>query len=157
MLSHARTEMEVLKELASDEKAYRSLTLSWFKNSPIRNSLQALAEKDIKLFITTDHGTIRVSNPTKVLADRETTTNLRYKVGKNLNYNAKDVLAVGDPHSIGLPRPNISSKFIFAIEDQFFLYPNNYNHYNRMYTDTFQHGGISMEEVICPFIVLNCK
>jgi len=131
MLSHARTEMEVLKELASDEKAYRSLTLSWFMNSPIRYSLQALAEKDIKLFITTDHGTIRVSNPSKVLADRETTTNLRYKVGKNLNYNQKDVLAVADPHKIGLPKPNISSKFIFALEDQFFLYPNNYNHYNR--------------------------
>ncbi len=157
MLSHARTEMEVLKELASDEKAYRSLTKSWFLNSPIWNSLQALADKDIKLFITTDHGTIRVSQPSKVLADRETTTNLRYKVGKNLNYNEKQVLDVKDPHSYGLPRPNISSKFIFAREDHFFLYPNNYNHYNRMYTDTFQHGGLSMEEMICPFISLTPK
>jgi len=157
MLSHARTEMEVLKELASDEKAYRSLTKSWFLNSPIWNSLQALAEKDIKLFITTDHGTIRVNQPSKVKADRETTTNLRYKVGKNLNYKKNDVLEVQDPHSVGLPRPNISSKFIFAKEDLFFLYPNNYNHYNRMYTDTFQHGGLSMEEMICPFITLEPK
>lgn len=157
MLSHARTEMEVLKELASDEKAYRSLTMSWFLNSPIWNSLQAIASKDVKLFVTTDHGTIRVSQPSKVLADRETTTNLRYKVGKNLNYNQKEVLDAKEPHAIGLPRPNISSKFIFAKEDHFFLYPNNYNHYNRMYSDTFQHGGLSMEEMICPFITLEPK
>ena len=157
VLSHARTEMEVLKELASDEKGYRSLTSSWFHNSPIWNSLQTLASKDIKLFITTDHGTIRVSQPSKVLADRETTTNLRYKVGKNLNYNQKEVLEGKEPHVLGLPRPNISSKFIFATEDRFFLYPNNYNHYNRMYSDTFQHGGISMEEIICPFITLEAR
>jgi len=155
MLSHARTEMEVLKELASDEKAYRSLTKSWFVNSPIWNSLQAIVDKNIKLFVTTDHGTIRVSQPSKVLGDRETTTNLRYKVGKNLKYNAKQVLEALDPHKAGLPRPNISSKFIFAKEDHFFLYPNNYNHYNRMYNDTFQHGGLSMEEMICPFITLD--
>ncbi len=157
MLSHARTEMEMLKELASDEKAYRSLTKSWFLNSPIWNGLQLLAEKDIKLFITTDHGTIRVSQPSKVLADRETTTNLRYKVGKNLNFEKRDVLTAADPHAIGLPKPNISSKFIFANEDRFFLYPNNYNHFNRMYTDTFQHGGLSMEEMIVPFITLEPK
>ncbi len=154
MLSHARTEMEVLKELASDEKAYRSLTRSWFLNSPIWNSLQVLAEKNIKLFITTDHGTIRVSQPSRVLADRETSTNLRYKVGKNLNYAKQDVLEVTDPKKVGLPSPNISSKFIFATEDVFFLYPNNYNHYNKMYTDTFQHGGLSMQEMICPFVEL---
>ena len=157
VLSHARTEMEVLKELASDEKGYRSLTSSWFHNSPIWNSLQTLASKDIKLFITTDHGTIRVSQPSKVLADRETTTNLRYQVGKNLNYNQKEVLEGKVRHVLGLPRPNISSKFIFATEDRFFLYPNNYNHYNRMYSDTFQHGGISMEEIICPFITLEAR
>lgn len=157
MLSHARTEMEVLKELASDEKAYRSLTRSWFLNSPIWASLQMLAEKNIKLFITTDHGTIRVNQPSKVLADRETTTNLRYKVGKNLNYNKKDVYQVLEPKTVGLPRPTISSKFIFAKEDFFFLYPNNYNHYNRLYTDTFQHGGVSLEEMICPFITLDSR
>ena len=157
MLSHARTEMDVLKELASDEKAYRSLTKSWFINSPIWSSLQSLAEQKIKLFITTDHGTIRVNRPSKVKADRETSTNLRYKVGKNLNFQKSDVLDEADPHSLGLPRPNISSKFIFALESNFFLYPNNYNRYNRMYNDTFQHGGLSMEEMICPFVTLESR
>lgn len=157
MLSHSRTEMEVLKELASDEKAYRSLTRSWFLNSPLYSALEKLAEKDVQLFITTDHGTIRVNQPTKVIGDRETTTNLRYKVGRNLQYNRKDVLEIKDPFAVGLPMPNMSSKFIFAKEDYFFLYPNNYNHYNRMYTDTFQHGGISLEELICPIIRLSSK
>lgn len=157
MLSHARTEMDVLKELASDEKAYRSLTKSWFINSPIRAAIKTLAEKDVRLFITTDHGTIRVAQPSKVLADRETSTNLRYKVGKNLRFEKGEVLSIDDPHSVGLPRPNISSKFIFAKENYFFLYPNSYAHYNRMYTDTFQHGGISLEEMICPFVVLDAK
>ena len=155
MLSHSRTEMEVLKELAGDEKAYRSLTRSWFLNSPLWSSLQKLAEKDIQLFITTDHGTIRVGQPSRVIGDRETTTNLRYKVGKNIQYDRSDVLAIRDPHTVGLPKPNMSSTFIFAKEDLFFLYPNNYNFYNNMYTDTFQHGGISLEEVICPFIRLS--
>ncbi len=157
MLSHARTEMEVLKELASDEKAYRSLTLSWFKNSPIWNALLTLAEKDIKLFITTDHGTIRVSQPSKVVADRETSTNLRYKVGRNVKFEKKHVIAQDDPHKVGLPKPNISSTFIFAKDNYFFLYPNNYNHYNRLFSDTFQHGGVSLEEMVCPFITLECK
>lgn len=157
MLSHARTEMEVLKELAGDEKAYRSLTLSWFKNSPLWTALQKLAEKDIQLIITTDHGTIRVSQPSKVIGDRETTTNLRYKVGRNLKYDKKDVLEVKDPHQFGLPKPNVSSRFIFAKSDKFFLYPNNYNYYNNFYNDTFQHGGISLEEIICPVIRLESK
>ena len=157
MLSHARTEMDVLKELASDEKAYRSLTKSWFINSPIWSSLQSLSDQKVKLFITTDHGTIRVNSPSKVKADRETSTNLRYKVGKNLNYKKSDVLDEADPHSLGLPRPNISSKFIFALESNFFLYPNNYNRFNRMYNDTFQHGGLSMEEMICPFVTLESR
>ncbi len=157
MLSHARTEMDVLKELAPDEKAYRSLTKSWFLNSPIWNAIQTLADKDIRLFITTDHGTIRVHQPSKVLGDKETTTNLRYKVGKNLRFEASEVKCVDDPASVGLPKPNISSKFIFAKEDYFFLYPNSYNYYNNLYTDTFQHGGISLEEMICPFVILESK
>jgi hypothetical protein len=157
MLSHARTEMEVLKELAGDETAYRSLTRSWFLHSPIWVALQKLAERDIQLSITTDHGTIRVKQPSKVIGDRETTTNLRYKVGRNLNYDRKDVLEIRDPAQGGLPRPNVSSTFIFAKEDMFFLYPNNYNHFNGYYKNTFQHGGISLEEVICPVIRLRSK
>ena len=157
MLSHARTEMEVLKELAGDEKAYRSLTRSWFENSPLWSALQRIAEKDIQLIVTTDHGTIRVNQPSKVVGDRETTTNLRYKVGRNLQYDQKDVLAIRDPKKALLPRPNVSSTFIFAKEDKFFLYPNNYNYYNNYYKDTFQHGGISLEEIVCPVVRLQSK
>ena len=157
MLSHARTEMELLKELASDEKAYRSLTLSWFKNSPLWQALQRAAEREVQLIITTDHGTIRVNQPSRVVGDRETTTNLRYKVGRNLQYDRRDVLEVRRPEKAKLPKPNVSSTFIFAKEDIFFLYPNNYNYYHNYYKDTFQHGGISLEEMICPFVRLSSK
>lgn len=157
MLSHARTEMEVLKELAGDEKAYRSLTKSWFLNSPLWAALQKIAEKDVQLIVTTDHGTIRVNTPSRVVGDRETTTNLRYKVGRNLQYERRDVLDFRDPIKAGLPRPNVSSTFIFAKEDKFFLYPNNYNHYNHYYKNTFQHGGISLEEMICPVVKLRSR
>lgn len=157
MLSHARTEMEVLKELAGDEKAYRSLTRSWFLNSPLWSALQKAAERDAQLIITTDHGTIRVNTPSKVIGDRDTTTNLRYKVGRNLQYQKRDVLDFRNPGDAGLPRPNVSSTFIFAKEDIFFLYPNNYNHYFNYYKNTFQHGGISLEEMICPVVRLSAK
>ena len=157
MLSHARTEMEVLKELAGDEKAYRSLTRSWFENSPLWAALQRLSDREVQLFVTTDHGTIRVNTPTKVVGDRETTTNLRYKLGRNLQYEKRDVFEVRDPAQAKLPRPNLSSSYIFAKEDYFFLYPNNYNHYNNYYKNTFQHGGISLEEVICPFARLRSR
>jgi CheY-like chemotaxis protein len=157
MMSHARTEMEVLKELAGDEKAYRSLTRSWFLNSPLWAALQRAAERKVQLIIGTDHGTIRVNTPSKVVGDRETTTNLRYKVGRNLQYDKRDVLEIREPEKAGLPRPNVSSAFIFAREDRFFLYPNNYNHYNNYYRNTFQHGGISLEEMICPVVRLTSK
>lgn len=157
MLSHARTEMEVLKELAGDETAYRSLTRSWFLHSPLWSSLQRIAERGVQLFITTDHGTIRVKTPSRVVGDRDTTTNLRYKLGKNLQYDSRDVLEVRNPKKAFLPCPNVSSTFIFAKEDKYFLYPNNYNHYNNYYRNTFQHGGISLEEIICPIIKLTSK
>lgn len=157
MMSHARTEMEVLKELASDEKAYRSLTKSWFMHSPLWTALQKIKDHPIQLILATDHGTIRVKNPSKVVADRDTTTNLRYKVGKNLQYEKKDVLEIKDPPKVGLPRPNVSSTFIFCRNELFFLYPNNYNYYMNYYKNTFQHGGISMEEMICPVIRMVSK
>ena len=157
MMSHARTEMEVLKELAGDETAYRSLTRSWFLHSPLWNALKRLSERDVQLILTTDHGTIRVGQPSKVVGDRSTTTNLRYKSGKNLQYEARDVLEIRDPEQAMLPRPNISSSYIFALEDKYFLYPNNYNHYNNYFRDTFQHGGVSLEEMICPVITLRTK
>lgn len=157
MLSHARTEMDVLKELANDEQAYRSLTRSWFLHSPLWTALQKMSERDIQLIVTTDHGTIRVKSPSKVVGDKDTTTNLRYKTGRNLSYNKSDVLAIRDPEEAQLPRQNISSSYIFAQEDSYFVYPNNYNYYQNYYRDTFQHGGISLEEIICPFICLNSK
>ena len=157
MLSHSRTEMEVLKELAGDEKAYRSLTKSWFVNSQLWAALQKIAERDVQLIITTDHGTIRVSNASKVIGDRETTTNLRYKVGRNLQYDKRDVLEIRNPAEVGLPSPNMSSSYIFAKEDIFFLYPNSFAYYNNFFRDTFQHGGISLEEMICPVIKLSPK
>ncbi len=157
MLSHARTEMEVLKELASDEIAYRSLTRSWFIHSPLWAALQRIADLPVQLIITTDHGTIRVQDPSKVIGDRDTTTNLRYKVGKSLAYEKKDVLEIKDPAKVGLPRPNLSSTFIFAKDKNYFLYPNNFSQFMNYYRNTFQHGGISMEEMICPVIHLRSK
>lgn len=157
MLSHARTEMEVLKELAGDEASYRSLTLSWFEHSPLFGALRKISEKDVQLMITTDHGTQKVKTPSKVIGDRATTANLRYKHGRNLQYEEKDVLAFRDPKLAGLPRPNVSSTFVFAKEDVFLCYPNNYNHYVNYYRNTFQHGGISIEEMIVPVIRLQSK
>ena len=157
MLSHARTEMEVLKELAGDEAAYRSLTKSWFLHSPLWEALQQAAEREIQLIITTDHGTIRVHQPSKVVGDRDTTTNLRYKNGRNLQYDRRDVLEIRKPAKAHLPSPNVSSSYIFAKEDKFFLYPNNYNYYNNYYKNTFQHGGISLEEMIIPMVRMYSK
>jgi CheY-like chemotaxis protein len=157
MLSHARTDMEVIRELADDESAYRSLTLSWFKHSALYEMFQLIAENNIDVMITTDHGTIKVNEPSKVIGDRNTNANLRYKQGRNLNYKAKDVLAIKNPDEAFLPKSNISSSYIFAKESKFFVYPNNYNYYVNYYKDTFQHGGISMEEVLIPFISLKAK
>jgi CheY-like chemotaxis protein len=157
MLSHARTEMEVLKELAGDEISYRSLTVSWFEHSPLYRALRKIADKGIQVIITTDHGTVRVKQPSKCVGDRHTTTNLRYKHGRNLQYEEKDVLAFRDPKLAGLPTPNVSSTFIFAKEDRFLCYPNNYNHFVNYYRNTFQHGGISLEEMIVPVIRLVSK
>ena len=157
MISHARTEMDMIKELAGDEKAYRSLTLSWFNNSALLELLKGLAENDIKVVVTTDHGAIRVNNPVKVIGDRETNTNLRYKLGKNLNYKSKQVFEVRDPRQAFLPTRNVSTSYIFAHTTDFLAYPNNFNYYANYYKDTFQHGGISMEEMIIPLVVLSPK
>ena len=155
MLSHSKTEMEVIKELASNDKSYRSLTQSWFKNSPLLEIIQQAQQSNFKLIITTDHGTINVKNPSKVIGDKNTSLNLRYKTGKSLTYEDKDVLAAKDPKTIHLPTINMSSSFIFAKGDMFFAYPNNYNHYVHYFRNTYQHGGVSMEEMIIPFITLS--
>jgi DNA-binding response OmpR family regulator len=153
MLSHAKTEMDVVKELASNDKAYRSLTVSWFKNSPLLDMIQQSQQQGFRLILTTDHGTINCKNPTKVIGDKNTSLNLRYKTGKSLTYEEKDVFAVKDPKKIGLPALNMSSSFIFAKNDLFLAYVNNYNHYVSYYRNTYQHGGISLQEMVIPFLI----
>jgi DNA-binding response OmpR family regulator len=157
MISHARTEMNMIKELAGDEAAYRSLTVSWFKHSGLPEMLKELSSNNFDLIITTDHGTINVNNPIKVIGERSTNTNLRYKQGRNLNYNPKEVFEVKRPADAHLPSMNVSSAYIFAMRQDFFAYPNNYNHYANYYKNTFQHGGISLEEMMIPIIRLEPK
>ena len=154
MLSHARTEMDMIKELAGDSSAYRSLTLSWFEHSPLLELLKKIAQNGSKLIITTDHGTIQVDHPVKVVGDRATNSNLRYKTGRNLKYKASEVFEIPKPEDAYLPKENISSSYIFALKNDFFVYPNNLNHFVKYYDSTFQHGGISMEEVMIPFVKL---
>jgi CheY-like chemotaxis protein len=155
ILSHSKTEMEVIKELASTDKAYRSLTQSWFKNSPLMAIIQQASQLGFKLLITTDHGTINVKNPSKVIGDKQTSLNLRYKTGRSLSYENKDVIVAKNPKNIHLPAINMSSSFIFAKSDMFFAYPNNYNHYVGYFRNTYQHGGVSLEEMVIPFASLD--
>jgi len=157
MLSHAKTEMEVIKELASDDKAYRSLTLSWFKNSPLLEMLKEAQNMGMQLIITTDHGTINCKNPTKIVGPKDISSNLRYKTGRSLSYVDKDVYAVSNPKEIHLPQTAINASFVFTKEDLFFAYPNNYNHYVQYFRNTYQHGGISLEEMIIPCVVYQPK
>jgi len=157
MLSHARTEMQMIRELAQDESAYRSLTLTWFEHSALLNLIKEVSNQNLKVIITTDHGAVRIQDAKKVIGDRNTTTNLRYKQGKNLNYNQKAVFEIIKPESAGLPSSNLSSTYIFATNKDFFAYPNNYNHYVKYYKDTFQHGGISMEEMLIPLLTFSTK
>jgi len=157
MLSHARTESKMVRELANSESAYRSITLSWFRHSAIANLFRMLAQSDWRIMITTDHGSIRATNPVKIIGDRNTNTNLRYKLGKNLAYDSKDLFVIKDPHKAQLPAPNLSTAYVFATGDDFFAYPNNYNYYVSYYRNTFQHGGISMEEMIIPIVTMKGK
>jgi hypothetical protein len=157
MLSHARTEMDIIKELADDEAAYRTLTAAWFEHSPLLEMVRKIAKMKARLFIATDHGSVKVTNSIKIIGEKATNSNLRYKVGRNLSYSEKDVFAVRDPKSIHLPHSSVSSEFVFARKNDFFVYPNNYNHFVKYYMNTFQHGGVSLEEMLVPFVELKPK
>lgn len=157
MLSHARTDSKMIRELASNEAAYRSVTRSWFKHSGTLELLKRIGETGAKVIVTSDHGTIRVKKPMKVLGEKNMNTNLRYKVGRNIEYDRKKVYDILKPENVGLPSPHISSRYIFATNDDFFAYPNDFQHYASFYTDTFQHGGISMEEMIVPLMIITAK
>ncbi|MBQ2608125.1 MAG: PglZ domain-containing protein [Paludibacteraceae bacterium] len=157
MLSHSRTESKMMRELAGDEAAYMSLTKSWFRHSPTYFMLRRIAELGYRIVITTDHGTVRVQNPVQIIGDKNTNTNLRYKVGKSLNCQSKNVMTIADPKRVGLPCPNVSSSYMFCAGNEFFGYPNNFNYYAQHYRNTFQHGGISLEEMVIPLIILDPK
>ncbi len=154
MLSHARTDDKLIQELAQDERSYRKVTATWFENSLMLEMIKYLSAKKIPIFITTDHGAIKINNPIKIIGERNINSNLRYKVGKNMDYPEKEVYEVKDPSSIYLPKESITSRFVFATKNDFFAYPNNFNHYVNYYKNTFQHGGISMEEMLIPCISL---
>ena len=157
MLSHARTDSDIVRELAENERAYRSLTLSWLEHSPLMEIVKELSERDVNIVVTTDHGSVRIDRPVRVKGDRDISVNLRYKQGRLLDYNPKDVFEVKDPAKLFLPKRHVTSPYIFCRENDFFAYPNNYNEYVKYYMNTFQHGGISMEECMVPFIVLRPK
>lgn len=157
MLSHAKTDMKVIKELADDEAAYRSLTESWFEHSPLQDILKKIAAKGANVILTTDHGTVRVDNPVKIVGPKSTNTNLRYKIGKNLDYKAKEVFEVDNPDDAFLPKDNISTSYVFCRNNDFFVYPNNFNHYSKHFRNTFQHGGISLEEILIPYVEMSPK
>lgn len=157
MLSHARTEMNVMKELAEDEAAYRSITVSWFEHSPLFDAIKRIIQKKARIILTTDHGSIRVQNPVKIIGDRSTSTNLRYKQGRNLNYDESELFTVKNPEEAYLPKQNMSTRYVFAMNNDFMAYPNNFNYHVNLYSNSFQHGGISMEEMMVPFIILETK
>ncbi|NSW44927.1 MAG: response regulator [Bacteroidales bacterium] len=157
ILSHSQTESRTMRELANTDEAYRSIVYSWFEHSPLFEIFMKLAEEKYILFVTTDHGSIRVENPVKVIGERNLNTNLRYKQGRNMNYNAKEVFEIKEPSKAYLPKAMVTASYIFALNNDFFAYPNNFNQYVGLYRDTFQHGGVSLDEMLIPYAILKPK
>lgn len=155
MLAHGRSDSSLLKEIAPDEAAYRSLTRSWFLHSSLLGMLRTLSRlRNVTIILTTDHGSIRSLRGSKVLGDREASTNLRYKYGRNLKCEEKAAIYVKNPLDFKLPRRGVAANYIIAKEDFYFVYPTDYHRYLNQYRDSFQHGGVSMEEMILPVVKL---
>ena len=158
MIAHSRSDNAILKEIAPDESAYRSLTESWFEHSSFFGMLRQLSTKQkIKIVITTDHGSIRCLHGVKALGDRESSPNLRYKYGRNVKADARNAIHINNPEEYKLPRRNGIVNYIIAKEDFYFVYPTDYHKYLNQYNDTFQHGGISLDEMILPVVTLESK
>jgi hypothetical protein len=157
MLVHGRSQSELLQEIAPDERGFRSLVQSWFEHSSLFETLKQVAGTDAVVVLTTDHGAVRGTRATIVHGDRKTSSNLRYKHGKNLRCESKDALMITDPQAYGLPSSGMGTNYIVAKEDFFFVYPTKYNEYQRQFKDSYQHGGISLEEMILPVAILESK
>ena len=155
ILSHAKTEMKIIKELAFEDKGYLSLTYSWFKNSPLYELIQKASKLDFQLIITTDHGTINVTNPIELTGKKETRLNLRYKYGKGLKFQQKKVFEISDPINYHLPKYSHEDKYVFALENTYFVYPNKFNEYAKYFMNSYQHGGVSLQEMLVPIIKLS--
>lgn len=157
MIAHSRSDYPILKEIAPDESAYRSLSKSWFMHSSLFGMLKTLANHDVNIVITTDHGSIRCMRGVKVIGDRNTSTCLRYKFGKNVKAESKHAMFIKKPEEYKLPSSSMTINNIIAKEDYYFVYPTEFHHYLQRYRDSFQHGGISLEEMIIPIIHLERK
>jgi len=154
LLSHARTEVDVIRDMTGDEASWLSLTHSWFIHSPLFELLRIVSAKGARVVITTDHGSVKVQKPVRVVGDKQTSMNLRYKMGRNLDYNPREVFEIANPVRAGLPKTNITSKYIFACGNDFLVYPNNFNQIVSYYRDSLQHGGISLQEMMLPLVSL---
>jgi len=154
ILSHGRSESEILKELAPDEKAFRAVTRAWFQHSPMFETFQELAKQDATVILTSDHGSILGRRAAKVQGSRETSTNLRYKFGTNLNVDSRQGIPIKNPETYRLPSEGVNKNYILAKEDYYFVYPTRFHEFEQKFKGTFQHGGVSLEEMVLPCAVM---
>jgi hypothetical protein len=155
LIAHTRSKDQILQETIPDEEAFRNFTKHWFQHSSLFETIKAIAAQGGTMILSTDHGSIKVNRVTQVQGDKNSSITIRYKEGKNLACNNKHAIYVRNPNDYGLPSKNIINNYIFAKDDYFFVYPNLFHQYQKQFTGTFQHGGISMEEMILP--IACCK